>query len=60
MKALNRNHCFGCGDDIWCGCRGKTTRFCPIHTPVLYGELCRPCYMGVLSAASGLETAIAV
>lgn len=53
---LNRNRCFGCPAEIWCTCTGRGMKFCPIHTPSRYGELCRSCYMGVLSAASGLET----
>ena len=56
MNMLTRTHCFGCPAEIWCACRGRQTRFCPIHTPTRYGELFRPCYLGVLAAASGLQT----
>lgn len=57
MKALTRTRCFGCPAEIWCVCKGLLTRFCPMHTPARYGELCRSCYLGVLACVSGLETA---
>lgn len=53
MTFPHRPACFGCGDQIFCGCK-KGNRFCPIHTPERYGELCRVCYCGLLAAVAGL------
>ncbi len=58
MTLFDRTRCFGCDESIWCTCQGPKARFCPIHTPTRYGELCRPCYLGVLAEAAGLAVAV--
>lgn len=49
---FSRPKCFGCTDHIVCLCGLK--KFCPIHTPFRYGELCFGCYLGFLGFAAGL------
>ncbi len=51
---LKRDHCFACRTDIRCNCRLIMSSFCPIHTPIRYGELCFPCYLGFLGEEAGL------
>jgi len=51
---FGRQECFGCKKEIHCKCMRGGAKYCPIHTPSRYGELCSACYMGVLATAGGL------
>ena len=57
MLKLNKNHCFACQTPLSCTCALFSSRYCHLHTPARYGELCFKDYLGLLSSDAGLTQA---